>query len=95
MSHPTCEMIVGYLVPHKCDNRAVGKCGNCSRQFCDEHLNLEKSGLICTACQQGLDQPVAIADNARNFTDDDLAAFKTAALFDDSFNEGDIFSDLS
>ena len=95
MSTPTCEMIVGYLVPHKCENRAVGKCQKCSRQFCDEHLSLEKSGLICTACQQGLDQPVAIPNAARTFTATDLAAFKTADIFDDSFDEGDLFSDLS
>ncbi len=95
MATPTCEMIVGYLVPHKCPNRAVGKCQKCSRHFCDEHLSSEHSGLICTACQQGLDQPIAVPATARTFTEDDLATFKTADIFDDDYDEGDIFSDLS
>jgi recombinational DNA repair protein (RecF pathway) len=88
-------MIVGYLVPHKCPNRAVSQCKKCGRQFCDEHLSIEQGGLMCTACQQGLEQPIAVAATARTFTEDDLATFKTADLFDDDYDEGDTFSDLS
>jgi hypothetical protein len=88
-------MIVGYLVPHKCPNRAVSQCKKCDRQFCDEHLSIEQCGLMCTACQQGLDQPIAVAATARTFTDADLATFQTADLFDDDYDEGDTFSDLS
>lgn len=95
MAAPTCEMIIGYLVPHPCPNQAVGKCQKCGRQFCDEHLSIEQSGLICTACQQGLEQPIAIAETARTFTEADLATFKPSDIFDDDYDEGDIFSDLS
>jgi hypothetical protein len=73
----------------------VGKCEKCGRQFCDEHLNIEKSGLICIACQQGLEQPIAVAETARNFTADDLATFINADIFDDDDDDSNIFSDLS
>lgn len=95
MAATTCEMIVGYLVPHKCPHRAVSKCQKCGRQFCDEHLSIEQGGLICTACQQGLEQPVAIAATARTFTEDDLATFYVTDIFDDNYDEGDTFADLS
>ena len=88
-------MIVGYLIPHKCPNRAVSKCQKCGLQFCDEHLSIEQGGLICTACQQGLEQPIAVPATARTFTEDDMATFRTVDIFDDDYDEGDLFSDLS
>ncbi len=58
-----CEMVVGFLVPHRCDNPALGNCRQCGRGFCEEHLEITPQGMICTACRQGLDQPVASARN--------------------------------
>ena len=87
-----CEMIVGFLVPHRCLNPAVAACAKCSRQFCDEHLGITQGGLICTACQQGLDQPVAVAETARDFNEADILVFASADAFDD---DGDTFADLS
>jgi hypothetical protein len=42
-----------------------------------------------------LDQPIAVAATARTFTEEDLATFKATDIFDDDFDEGDLFSDLS
>ena len=88
MAASTCEMIVGYLIPHKCPNRVVGKCQKCGLQFCDEHLSIEQNGLICTACQQGLDQPIAISATARTFTEDDLASWN---IHDSSIRTNSVF----
>lgn len=91
-----CEMIVGFLTPHRCPNSAVAACKQCGRQFCEEHLSLQPDGLVCTACQQGLDRPVAVSQVARTFTEADLAAFAAISTFDDSDSDvGDVFSDLS
>ena len=55
-----CEMVIGFLVPHRCDHPALGKCVKCGRGFCDEHTNQTRQGRVCLACQQGLDMPVAL-----------------------------------
>ncbi len=88
-----CEMIIGFLVPHRCELTALGQCTKCGRGYCDEHIAVTPSGLICQACSQGLEQPVALPVTARTFTPDDLAAFNAASQWDE--DEDDMFSDLS
>ncbi len=87
-----CAMIVGYLVPHRCPNRALATCIQCGRKFCDEHVSIVQSGLICLACQQGMEQPVLVPQIAQDYTDDDLALFRTVGA-DDS--PEDMFADFS
>ncbi len=89
-----CEMVIGYLVPHRCENPALGTCAKCGRGFCDEHTNATKEGRICLACQQGLDMPVALPIAASTFTAADLLVFGSASAWDDD-DSGDMFSDLS
>ena len=89
-----CEMIIGYLVPHRCENPALGKCVKCGRGFCDEHTNQTKEGRVCLACQQGLDQPIALPIAAAAFTVADLNAFGRYSDTDDN-DSGEMFSDLS
>lgn len=92
----SCEMIVGFLTPHRCPNTAVAVCKQCGRSFCEEHLALRPDGLVCTACQQGLDRPVAVSQVARTFTEADLATFAALAAVDDSDTDvGDVFADVS
>jgi len=88
-----CEMIIGYLVPHRCENRAVTKCANCGRSYCDEHVSITEAGLICNACQQGLDKPVLMSETARTFDESDMRVFSQRFYDDD--DEADLFSDLS
>ena len=91
-----CEMIVGFLTPHRCPHSGVAACVKCGRRFCEEHLSIQRDGLMCTACQQGLDRPVAVAQVARTFNEADLLAFAAVSTFDESTSEsGDLFSDLS
>ena len=89
-----CEMVIGYLVPHRCEHPALGKCIKCGRGFCDEHTNQTANGRVCLACQQGLDQPVALPIAAATFTAADLASFNRARMLDDD-DATDTFSDLS
>ena len=89
-----CEMIIGYLVPHRCENPSLGACVKCGRGFCDEHTNQTKEGRVCLACQQGLDMPVALPIAAAAFTTTDLDMFNRASTWDDD-DRADMFSDLS
>lgn len=88
-----CEMIIGYLVPHQCENPALGTCVKCGRGFCDEHTNPVRGGRMCLACQQGLEMPVALPIAAATITAADVDAFGRASAWDD--DGGDMFSDLS
>lgn len=96
-----CEMIIGFLIPHRCDNVALGRCVQCGRSFCDEHLDITPRGMTCVACQQGLNKPVAIADTAATYDDSDLIIFASSTTWSDdddrwSLDDDDeTFSDLS
>ncbi len=89
-----CEMIVGYLVPHRCDNPALGRCSKCGRGYCEEHVELRPDGLMCLACLQGLDQPVALPLTAQTYTPADIALFDTVDTWDNDDGD-DMFADLS
>lgn len=94
-----CEMIIGYLVPRRCDNPALAVCPNCGRSFCDEHMEVTPQGMLCIACKQGLSQPVALADTASHYDDSDIAAFAVLSSWDDDdyddYDDDGMFSDLS
>jgi hypothetical protein len=93
-----CEMIIGYLVPHRCEHPALGRCVKCGRGYCDEHVTLQPQGLLCLACQQGLDQPVALPLTAQTFTQTDLATFAALSAWesdDTDSADSDLFADLS
>ena len=50
--------------------------------------------MVCLACQQGLEMPVALPIAAGTFSQDDLDAFNRASMWDDD-DSTDMFSDLS
>jgi hypothetical protein len=87
-----CAMIVGYLVPHRCPNKALAKCVKCGRSFCDEHVSIVQSGLMCLACQQGVEQPVLVPQVTRDYTVEDMAVFSSVGSYD---TREDTFADLS
>ena len=89
-----CEMIIGYLVPHRCENPSLGICAKCGRGYCDEHTNQTREGRVCLACLQGLDQPIALPIAATTFTAAELDSFHRASAWDND-DSGDMFSDLS
>ena len=87
-----CEMIIGFLVPRGCEHTALGQCMQCGRSYCEEHISVSPNGLLCEACRQGLDRPVAIPLTAQSFNQDDMAIFDRASQWD---SDDDMFSDLS
>ncbi len=89
-----CEMIIGYLIPHQCETPELGTCPKCEREFCDEHTNQTREGRVCLACQQGLDQPIALPIAAATFTAADLSTFGRYSDVDDN-DSSEMFSDLS
>jgi len=89
-----CEMIIGYLVPHRCENPSLGTCYNCGRGYCDEHTNQTIKGRLCLACEQGLDQPVALPIAAATFSQNDFDDFSRSSM-SDMDDRDDMFSDLS
>ncbi len=88
-------MIIGYLVPHRCEHPALGKCTKCGRGFCEEHLVDSVGGKICLADSQGLDQPIALPLTAATFTQADIDTFNRSSSLDNDTDSGDMFSDLS
>lgn len=89
-----CEMIVGFLVPHRCERPALGRCVKCGRGYCEEHVTVQTEGLLCLACQQGLEQPVALPVTALAYDSADVAIFAAASEWDQT-EDDDTFSDLS
>lgn len=87
-----CEMVIGFLVPHRCENPALGHCSKCGRGYCEEHMQVQATGLLCYACQQGLEQPVMLPQTAQMFTAADMLLFNSVSTLD---QEDDAFSDLS
>ena len=66
----------------------------CGRGYCDEHTNQTQAGRVCLACQQGLDQPIALPIAAAIFTAADLDMFNRVSTLDED-DRADMFSDLS
>lgn len=87
-------MIIGYLVPHRCENPSLGTCIKCGRGYCDEHTNQTADGRMCLACEQGLEQPVALPIVAATFNQEDFDDFNRASMWDDD-DSAEMFSDLS
>jgi len=91
-----CEMIIGYLVPHRCEHPALGRCTKCGRGYCEEHVTVQASGLLCLACQQGLTEPIALPITAQTYNAADLATFAALSQWESSEDDfGDTFADLS
>ena len=91
-----CEMIIGYLVPHRCEHPALGRCTKCGRGYCEEHVTVQPTGLLCLACQQGLTEPISMPITAQTYDATDLANFAAISQWEASDDDfGDTFADLS
>jgi hypothetical protein len=91
-----CEMIIGFLVPHRCEHPALGRCTKCGRGYCEEHVTVQPTGLLCLACQQGLAQPIALPITAQTYSAADLATFSALSQWESSDDDpNDAFADLS
>ena len=56
-----CEMIIGYLLPRRCEEKGITVCRRCKRTVCELHTRVGDDGLLCRDCfelgQPRADQP--------------------------------------
>ena len=45
-----CELIVGYLLPRRCEEKGVATCQKCQRTVCELHTRMGDHGLLCRDC---------------------------------------------
>ena len=87
-------MIIGFLVPHRCDEATIGACVKCQRRYCQDHVQLGPAGILCTACAEGRAQPLDAASNVIPLGAADVAAFAAAEAIDRG-DDAAAFSDVS
>jgi hypothetical protein len=91
-----CEMMIGFLIPRQCDQKARSTCIRCSKQICDEHAVVGPEGILCEACHEGVEQLAAATttpDWVATLPDYHADDF---ALFDhDDVDTGGMFDDMS
>ncbi len=91
-----CEMVIGFLIPRRCDQRARSTCIRCGKQICDEHAVVSPEGILCEACDEGVEQLASVEttpDWVSQLPDYHASDFE---LFDqDEVGVGRMFDDLS
>jgi hypothetical protein len=92
-----CEMMIGFLVPRQCDQRARSTCIRCGKRICDEHAVVSPEGILCEACDLGVEQ-LASAESTPDWVSE-LPDYRASDF--DSFDNDDVvaagsmFDDLS
>jgi hypothetical protein len=88
-----CELIVGFLIPHRCEGKARSVCTRCGKAVCDEHATIADSGIICVACHEEIEQPplpaVTAALPGAMYDGEDYALFSVGE------DREDFFADMS
>jgi len=91
-----CEMMIGYLIPRRCDGRARSTCIRCGRHVCDVHAVVTPEGILCEACHAGVEQLTPVTDTPDwvsrlpDYQADDFALFDRSDVSD-----VDMFDDMS
>jgi hypothetical protein len=47
-----CEMIIGYLLPRRCEEKGLATCQKCKRTVCELHTRVADDGLLCRDCHE-------------------------------------------
>jgi hypothetical protein len=53
-----CELIIGYLLPRRCEEKVTATCLKCGRGTCELHTRIGDTGLLCRDCYEE-HQPLA------------------------------------
>ena len=77
-----CAMIVGYLVPHRCPNKALATCIKCGRRFCDEHVAIVPERADVPGLPAGRGTAGARAAGGAGLHADDIAVFSSGGELD-------------
>jgi hypothetical protein len=89
-----CELMIGYLIPRRCDRRARSTCIRCGKHICDVHASISPQGILCEACHEGVKQLTTEetpnwVSNLPDYHSEDVALFDSSdtiggvAMFDD------------
>ena len=100
-----CELIIGFLLPRRCEEKGVVACGKCKRTVCELHARMGDHGLLCRDCrEEGRPRavgavPPALPEPVRQvvYRRGDFASHMGDDDFDffDTDERGDAFSTLS
>jgi hypothetical protein len=99
-----CELIIGYLLPRRCEEKGVTTCQKCRRTVCELHTRMADQGLLCRDChEEGKPRaaaPVAPLPEPVHDVIYRRGDFSSLRSVDDDFDlfdadEGDTFSTLS
>jgi hypothetical protein len=47
-----CELIIGYLLPRRCEEKGITTCQMCKRMVCEMHTRVADDGLLCRDCHE-------------------------------------------
>ena len=47
-----CELIIGYLLPRRCEEKSIAACHKCKRMVCEPHTRMGDQGLLCRDCHE-------------------------------------------
>lgn len=53
-----CGLVIGYLFPRRCEEKAADQCVKCKRDVCQHHTRIGDAGLLCRDCYE-TGQPLA------------------------------------
>jgi recombinational DNA repair protein (RecF pathway) len=100
-----CALIIGYLLPRRCEEKATDQCVQCGRDVCQHHTRIGDAGLLCRDCyEEG--QPRLASEDLKPLPEpvgrtiyrrDDFDSYDTEedyALFEPE-KEDEVFSTLS
>ena len=59
-----CELIIGYLLPRRCEEKAITTCSKCGRAVCDLHARMGDEGILCRDCYEHV-PPRSLKDKPR------------------------------
>jgi len=91
-----CEMMIGFLIPRRCDRRGRSTCIRCGKRVCDEHAVVSPEGILCEACDEGVEQ-LTSAESTPDWVSDlpDYHAGDFDSFDRDDVVAGSMFDDLS
>ena len=47
-----CELIIGYLLQRRCEEKGIAACHKCKRMVCEPHTRMGDQGLLCRDCHE-------------------------------------------
>lgn len=90
----SCEMIIGYLLPRQCEEKAVIECSKCGRSVCEHHARIGDQGVLCRDCfeqraprgPESINVPLSGVVRRAIYRHEDFSLFEGDEGLDDAFS---------